>query len=161
MRLIIVPGLLFLIGCAQGPSAQGQTTPQGRTTANIQKADDAALSAMKVSAACADAAATFWHRYGYDKPSKPTPGQSETWSYASHYNHELEKCLVATRLTTILPSGTIVFTEEIADAIEGGEPIASLTTRSPDDRVIALIRSNRQIDPTPDNLAWYKGLMTK
>jgi hypothetical protein len=135
---------VILVAAAARPHAQARSNEE----------------ALKLSQACADSAASFWHRHGYDKASKSGPGEQDFWSYASHYNRGLSKCLVAVRLKKILPSHATVFHEVIGDAIEGGEPIAWIQTVS-DKPIVFLNRGHENIKATPWNLAWYRGLMTQ
>ncbi len=121
----------------------------------------AELAALKLSQACAESAATFWHRFGYDQSKPPAKGTSDLWSYQSHYNRELKRCLISIRLTTILPTGTVNSSEEIADAIEAGEPLAALHRTTNPAGSQHLMRGNQRIDDNESNLAWFQALMTR
>jgi hypothetical protein len=118
------------------------------------------LAALQLSRVCADAADVFWKRFGYDKPSKPEKDQlSVVFSYQSHYNREIKKCLISIRSSTIYQNGRITQFEEIADAVEAGEPLASVLKEG--DQILSMTRNNRMTQPTPANLAWLAGLMAK
>jgi hypothetical protein len=125
---------------------------------------DAEVLALKLSQACSTAAETFWNRNGYDHPGTPANGTTETWDYRSHYNTEQKRCLVRVERVAQLPSGPSIRSEEVFDAIEDGEPLASLsvTRFAPDvESRWDLLKANMAIPSTSENLDWYWGLMSK
>jgi hypothetical protein len=71
----------------------------------------------------------------------------------------LKKCLISVRYAKTPTVGVATVTEDIADAVEAGEPIASLHTRR-DVGPAFLTRANRRIAMSFENLAWFKALMT-
>jgi hypothetical protein len=122
--------------------------------------DQREIVALQLSRACADAADVFWKRFGYDKPSKPESDQvSVVFSYQSHYNREMKKCLISIRASTIYRNGRLQLLEEVADAVEAGEPLSSVLKEN--DKVLTMVKNSRQAEPTPENLAWFAGLMLK
>jgi hypothetical protein len=121
--------------------------------------------ALSLAAQCAAAAGQFWHRNGFDKPGGKASNANVDWSYENHYNNELGRCLIAVRLRSTLPNGSIAASTEISDAETGAQPMATLTTRASetaaDPQVVALIKNGQRLPPTAENLAWFHGLMTK
>jgi hypothetical protein len=67
--------------------------------------------------------------------------------------------LISIRALTIYQSGRITQLEEIADAVEAGEPLVSVLKEG--DKVLTMTRNSRMAQPTPENLAWFAGLMVR
>lgn len=146
--------------CCERPRRPEPTQQPAKQARNF----DGELTSLRLSRECQDAAASFWHRQGYDRPDPPAKGTSENWGYQSHYNSEQKRCFILVDLTTILPSGGTSNHQEIFDAIEGGYPLAT-QHRQRDASVleehVTLMRGNTGIDVNAANLAWFEGFMTK
>jgi hypothetical protein len=114
---------------------------------------------LRLSQTCATAADAFWHRGGYEHPPAPVKGWTENWTYQSHYNTELKRCFVLVEVVTHSPSDSMQ-NQEVFDAIESGESLASMNVVVSTARTY-LLKANTRITATPENLAWFHGLMTK
>jgi hypothetical protein len=126
-------------------------------------ADEAAVAAMKVSAACADAAEHAWQINGYAKePMRKTDSETLMFAHSNHYSHELGRCLIKITTTTINTKENYTSTlEEVWDAIEQMS-IGSLFMKGD---VTLLTRSENGMDKpipaTPTNISWFRNLMLK
>jgi hypothetical protein len=153
--LVVV--LIVCTGCNASGREQSPAQSPGRDLA-------AEVSALQLSQMCSTAAETFWRRNKYDHPATPTKGTTDNWGYQSHYNAEQKRCFVLVELVTQLPSGDSTQHQEVFDAIEGGEPLAIMqvhkTTIAAAPR-IDLLKANTAIPSTPENLQWFRGLMSK
>jgi hypothetical protein len=124
---------------------------------------DADVSALQLSQMCATRSDTFWHGNGYDQPARPAAGTSEIWSHQSHYNAEQKRCFVRVSFLT-MQGGSSTQHQEVFDAFEGGEPVGVehihtvAGAAAPD---TTLHKANAAIPPTPENLEWFHGLMSK
>lgn len=87
---------------------------------------------------------------------------TDNWNYQSHYNTQQKRCLVLTERVTLTSIGSIQY-QEVFDAFEGGEPLAILNVRRPNraPEAFDLLRANAKIPSTPENLEWFRGLMSK
>jgi hypothetical protein len=129
----------------------------GQRTFAAQPQVSSSIPAMELSQVCSESAAIVWRASGHDNP-KPEPGREELRSYDSHYNRQLGRCLIATRVTIELPNGTATTFEQIADAVTPDRPLASMSSRN--DRTLpAITRAGQRLPDSIDNHSWYARLM--
>jgi hypothetical protein len=162
--LTIVLAVLTLVQViAVVPVIKGWFNPKAPPTQS-QRNLDAEAAPLQLSQTCSAAADTFWRRGGYDHPPTPAKGTTENWGYQSHYSTEQKRCFVLVGLLTHLPSGGSTQHQEVFDAIEGGEPLAILNIY-PGAAFEAprrdLLKANTSIPSTPENLEWFRGLMSR
>src|SRR5262245_2497953 len=137
-----------------------------QTPTQSRRNEAAEVAALQLSQMCATAAENFWHRGGYDRPSSPAKGTTERWFYQSHYNTEQKRCFIRAHSAVLRLTGSSTDHQEVFDAIEGGEPFAILNVdetmgASPDTKEITLLRASASTTPTPENLEWFRGLMSR
>jgi hypothetical protein len=145
-------------GACKASGREQQPPPQSKR--NL----DAEVAALQLSQMCSTAAGTYWTRNGYDHPSTPAKGTSETYGYQSHYNTEQKRCFVLVEIVTQLPSGASSQHQEVFDAIEGGQPLAIFHVTKlgvTDSPRIDLLKAKARIPSTPENIEWFRGLMSK
>jgi hypothetical protein len=138
--------------------------PPAATVATQDRAAPRAAPAPPAEsiAACAAAAERLWQQRGYDKPRKDPPGQATTVSRASHYNRELDRCLVQiTSRTVTQRAQTTATLDEVFDAL-AGTPVASLSIKG-DVRLLGMLDAGvvMRVEATPANLAAFRNLMRK
>lgn len=126
-----------------------------------QQESEAALVAMKVSQACAEAADRTFRAAGYDKHSNE-PGVSTIHTHSSHYNRELRRCLILVQSTTVTAQRSMISQmEEVFDAIERAQ-LGSLYTKG-ETRMLVKLEDGvlKSIPASAANLAWFRNLMLK
>jgi hypothetical protein len=154
----LIASVVVCAGCDNPKPLPQSPPPQSERNLSAE------VAALQLSQMCSTAAEAFWRRGGYDHPSTPAKGTSETWGYQSHYNTERKRCFVLVDLLTQLPSGGSTQHQEVFNAIEGGEPLAILNVHKSaavDAPRIDLLKANTRIPSTPENLEWFRGLMSK
>jgi hypothetical protein len=149
--LVVV--IMVAAGC--NAAAQREQPPVVQSPRNLESE----ISALKLSEMCATAAEAFWQRGKYDHPDPPATNTTENWGHQSHYNTEQKRCFILVELVTVSPGGRLHRTREVFDAIEGGYPLASFFVLI--DGTQDLLKAGTKIPTTPENLAWFQGLMSK
>jgi hypothetical protein len=141
-------------------NAASREQPQSQSRRNL----DAEVTALQLSQMCSTGAESFWRRNGYDHPSAPAKGTTENWGYQSHYSAEHKRCFVLVESVMQFSTGASSQHQEVFDAIEGGEPTATLNifklTVDAAPRV-TLLKTNTAIPTSTENLDWFRGLMSK
>jgi hypothetical protein len=154
--LMVIAAVVVCAACNTSPREQPSTQPRRNLDAEVQT--------LQLSQMCSSGADAFWRRNGYDHQSTPAKGTNETWGYQSHYNSEQKRCFVLVELVTQLPSGGSIQSQEIFDAIEGGQPLAMLHVNKLVETAASrtdLLKANAAIPATAENLDWFRGLMSK
>jgi hypothetical protein len=155
---VAIASALVCMACKAPDGAQAAKQPPRNEAAEV--------AALQLSQVCATAADTFWRRGGYDRPSQPAKDTTVKWSYQSHYSTERKRCFIRVDSAVLRQSGSATSHQEVFDAIEGGEPLAILNVdeamgASPDTREIDLRKADAVTPPTPENLEWFRGLMSR
>src|SRR5262245_19645849 len=153
---VVIASALFCMACKAPDRAQAAT--------QVHRNEAAELAALQLSQVCATAADTFWRRY--DRPSQPAKDATVKWSYQSHYSPEQKRCFIRVDSAVLRQSGSATNHQEVFDAIEGGAPLAILNVdeamgASPDTKEIDLRKADAVTTPTPENLEWFRGLMSR
>jgi hypothetical protein len=91
------------------------------------------------------------------------PEANRHYTHRSHYNFEERKCFVQTERPMTAPFvGTVMMTQIIdVNNGAGGLAVAERDIPMSGKEPMALFRGKQELPTTPENLAWFDGLMTK
>src|ERR1035438_6888599 len=109
-RIVVLAAALVIFGVACHVADQHEAT----SSAASQKSDvDPRKEELKYSQFCAEAAGKFWNRHDWKDEQ-----EFQVTSYTSHYNKNLNKCLVDVHGVLHLPKGKVSESDHVYDALE-------------------------------------------
>ena len=160
--LFIAAGLVCIVasGCKRQMASPKPVAADDRDL-------DRELKMLRLADECASAADRYWRRGDYRESA--TKFVLIDFSYSSHYNARMKRCLVAIYSRSVFISGGANLITDVFDALDSGtlsNPIATMTEFATDvsfndGRVTQIVKAGKDVDVTVDEISWFRDLMTK